>query len=131
MSLSQIRNRVNCLQRQFAVALSVVRARRVAEDVCSQWRTAHIEHQPLPDEFEVTGKVREAGISGGNWMGLHRYILECQDQGRQPEPRDFLRSLLPRASSLIQVALRFDPFPEDTNACKPLPYNGAVFPIMT
>ena len=131
MSLSRIRNRVNSLQRQFAVALSVVRTRRVAEDVCEQWHVARMESKPLPDDFEVTGKVRDAGIFAGNWMGLHQYIKECHDQGKEPEPSDFLRAFLPRAFSLIEVALRSDAAAVDPDANQTRPYNGAVFPILT
>ncbi len=52
MTLAQIRQRVNTLNRKFALALSVVRARRVAERACLEWnrrlRRRQTPARPLP-----------------------------------------------------------------------------------
>ncbi len=110
MTLSQIRSRVNTLQRRYALALSVVRARRVAEQLCNQWDRDLSEGKSLPDPSQVVQKVKEAGIRNAAFMGLHNYIQTCADGNKCPNPRDFLDSLLPRASTagLVREAMRWD-----------------------
>ena len=115
MSLAQIRSRVRTLQRRFALALSVVRARRVAERLCQGWTADHADGKPLPDPFKAVAKVREAGIRNAAFIDFQRYIRSCVDENRCPEPRGFLESLLPRASNagLVRAALHWDARPRD------------------
>ncbi len=85
MSLAQIRSRVRTLQRRFALALSVVRARRVAERLCQDWTADHADGKPLPDPFQAVAKVREAGIRNAAFIDFQRYIRSCVDDNRCPE----------------------------------------------
>ena len=48
MTLSQIRNRVQVLQRKFALELTVIRLRPYATEFCEQWAVAKTNHQPAP-----------------------------------------------------------------------------------
>ena len=48
MSLSRIRNRIEALERKFAVPLAVVRLRPLAEKVCDEWAAAKAADAPLP-----------------------------------------------------------------------------------
>lgn len=115
MSLSQIRNRVDALQRKFALALSVVRARRVAEDLCHQWAVARADGKPLPNPFDMVKKVNKVGIRNAALIDFQGYIRRCLDGNKCPEPRGFLDSLLPRASTagLVRAALCWDAPPRD------------------
>ncbi len=115
MTLAQIRSRVRTLQRRFALALSVVRARRVAERLCQGWTADHADGKPLPDPFQAVAKVREAGIRNAAFIDFQRYIRSCVDDNRCPEPRGFLESLLPRASNagLVRAALHWDARPRN------------------
>ena len=39
MTISQLRNRLDSLQRRFARELAIIQARRVAEPISNQWNT--------------------------------------------------------------------------------------------
>lgn len=132
MTLSQIRQRVNYLQRKFAVALKVIRARTLADEVSQRWTIAQANHRPLPDPEDVLDFVRDAGIRNASFLGLRKYIRRCLEEDRTPQPEGFLPALLPRAepSGLIRAALRWDPPASDPNEYRPRPYTGAVFPLL-
>ena len=132
MTLSQMRSRVNTLQRKFALALSVVRARRLAEKLCNEWAAAKSENKPLPDTHDVTIKVREARIGGASMMGFQKYLRECRERDEQPKLESCLHTLLIRATTagLVRATLRWEARSEHPNTCRPKSYTGPVFPIM-
>ena len=132
MSLSQIRSRIQVLERQFADAIAVVRARRVAEDLCHQWARSVAEEQPLPTDFEFCQKLPDAGIRNGNWHALHRYIVRCHDNNECPTPWEVLKAFLPRArrKGILDVAFRSDPRPDDSDGYRPGEPRTIAFPIL-
>ena len=48
MTLSQIRNQVNSLERKFAKELAVYRLRRIAEEIATDWEISMSEKEQLP-----------------------------------------------------------------------------------
>ena len=132
MSLAQIRSRVRTLQRRFALALSVVRARRVAERLCQGWTADHADGKPLPDPFQAVAKVREAGIRNAAFIDFQRYIRSCVDDNRCPRapriPRIPVAPGLQRRPRPRRPALGRPP-PELTGRAIPSHTPEAAYPV--
>ena len=62
MTLSQIRNRVQVLQRKFALELTVIRLRPYAAEFCQQWTVAKANQQPLSKPHPFIIKLADAGF---------------------------------------------------------------------
>ena len=110
MSIARLRNQLEALERKLALPLAVVRAKRVAQDICDRWAKAQSENKPLPTPFEVVQMAREAGIRYASFMDLNLYIQRCLKEKRSPEPEGFLHSVLPRASAngMVRAAMQRD-----------------------
>ena len=110
MSIARLRNQLEALERKLALPLAVVRAKRVAQDICDHWAKAQAENKPLPTPFEVVQMAREAGIRYASFMDLNLYIQRCLKEKRSPEPEGFLHSVLPRASAngMVRAAMQRD-----------------------
>ena len=59
MSLSRIRNRIEALERKFAVPLAVVRLRPLAEKVCDEWAAAKAADKPLPKAQALIKRIAD------------------------------------------------------------------------
>ena len=98
MSLSRIRNRIEALERKFAVPLAVVRLRPLAEKVCDEWAAAKAADKPLPKAQTLIKRIADRGIQATTFGSLDRYFRECRDEGRFPSPRDIATVLFPHAA---------------------------------
>ena len=132
MSLSHIRSRIEALERKFADAITVVRARRVAEEMCHQWARNVAERQPLPEEFEFCRKLPDAGIASGDWFALRRYVARRLENNDFPNPWDMLKVFLPGAKRrvIINAAFRSDARPDESDGYRPGEPSTIAFPIL-
>ena len=112
MTLSQIRNRVQVLQRKFALELTVIRLRPYATEFCQQWAVAKTNHQPAPQPHAFIRKIAGAGFRLPTFVALHKYI-EKPYPVEYPEPRGIIIALLPHAAArtVIDAVFRWDPTP--------------------
>ena len=84
LTLSQIRNRVQVLQRKFALELTVIRLRPYATEFCQQWAVAKANQQPALQASPLYHQARRcAGFRFPNFIDLHDYIKRKED----PRPR--------------------------------------------
>ena len=98
MSLSRIRNRIEALERKFAVPLAVVRFRPLAEQICDEWAVAKDADKPLPKTQSLIKRIADRGIQATTFGSLDRYLRECREEGRFPKPRDIATVLFPHAA---------------------------------
>ena len=110
MSLSQIRTRLNTLKRKFALPLTTLRARILAEKLCHQWHIAQANRQPLPETHTlVTQTAQTSRLPVTTWSALHRYLDRIRDQNATPDPHDIVQTLVPQAAARgLLTLLRFD-----------------------
>ncbi len=92
MTISQIRRRVNALNRRFAPELAIIRLRRLAQAVSNDWDP----DQP-PEPHDVIQRVAKAGFRLPTFMRLRRYLDDTIRQGDVPEPECIVLDLLPWA----------------------------------
>ena len=96
MSYACPRNRLEALDRKVSLPLTIVRARRAAEDVFNDWSVALTDRKPLRSPLQIVQRVRDAGIRNAAFMDLEQYIKRCPYEDRCPEPEGILNSLIPR-----------------------------------
>ena len=110
MSLSQIRNRTEALERKLALPLAIVRLRPLAEAICDDWAVALAAHKPVPEPHSIVRRVASRGFRHLDFMALHKYVQCCRDENTHPDPHGIIRNLLPRAapSGILDAALRWD-----------------------
>ena len=110
MSLSQIRNRIEALERKLALPLAIVRLRPLAEAICDDWAVALAAHKPVPEPHSIVRRVASRGFRHLDFMALHKYVQRCRDENTLPDPHGIIRNLLPRAapSGILDAALRWD-----------------------
>ncbi|MYC29251.1 MAG: hypothetical protein F4X65_04070 [Chloroflexi bacterium] len=97
MTLSQIRNQVHSLQRQFAKDLAVFRLRQLAEEIADDWETSMAEKEELPQPHQVVQRVAAQGHILKTYMNLNLYVRRCLDQGKCLIPQQMVLALLPWA----------------------------------
>ena len=110
MSLAQIRSRVNTLKRKFALPLTVLRARILAEKLCQDWTAAQANHQPQPEPHTlVTQTAQTSRLPVTTWSALHRYLDRIRDQNATPDPHEIVQTLVPQAAARgLLTLLRWD-----------------------
>ena len=110
VSLSQIRNRTEALERKLALPLAIVRLRPLAEAICDDWVVALAAHKPVPEPHSIVRRVASRGFRHLDFMALHKYVQCCRDENTLPDPHGIIRNLLPRAapSGILDAALRWD-----------------------
>ena len=99
MTLSQIRNQVNSLERKFAKELAVFRFRRIAEEIATDWEISMAEKEQLPQPHQVVQRVARQGHLLKTWMNLSRYVQRCLDEKRCLIPQQIVLALLPWAGN--------------------------------
>ena len=82
MTLSQIRNQIDTLQRKYARELTICRLRRLAEQISDQWAVAVGGRQDPPQPHSIIRRVADAGFFLPIFMSLHQY-LERNPAGEQ------------------------------------------------
>ena len=95
-TLSQLRRRVDALQRKYARELAVVRLRRLAEEHSLQWTYATCQGQPLPQPQPFTRRIAKSGYRLKTFVALDNYLERCQEQGTIPDCLGIISSLLPK-----------------------------------
>ena len=110
MSLSRIRNRIEALQRKYALQLAVIRLHPYAIRFCDQWAVAKANHQPLPQPHPFIVELTDAGFRLPTFMALHKYIEKPYPRN-YPTPCGILTALLPQAATrgIIDAVLRGHP----------------------
>ena len=104
MTISQIRRRINALNRRFAPELAIIKMRRIAQAVSNDWDP----DQP-PEPHDVIQRVVKAGFRLSTFMRLRRYLDDTIRQGDVPEPECIVLDLLPWASKdRYRAFLRWD-----------------------
>ena len=98
-----LRSRVNALRRRMALALAVVRLRRLAQEFCVQWTVARSDSEPPPDSHPLVRRVVDAGFRLPTFMAVHNYLDRCRSQNATPESDEIVRSLLPWSAALGPV----------------------------
>ena len=107
MSLSRIRNRIEALERKFAVSLAVFRLRPLAEEICNEWDASGNDGTPLPDPHSLIRRIADRGFRLPTFMPLVGYLGRCRRDDRCPQPRDVVSMLLPHAAKRGIVANLF------------------------
>ncbi|MDE2683313.1 MAG: hypothetical protein OXI54_04115 [Chloroflexota bacterium] len=92
MTISELRRRVNALNRRFAPELAIIKMRRLAQAVSNDWDP----DQP-PEPHDVIQRVVKAGFRLSTFMRLRRYLDDTIRQGDAPEPERIVLDLLPWA----------------------------------
>ena len=110
MTLSNIRSRVNTLKRKFALPLTVLRARILAEKLCQDWTAAQANRQPQPETHTlVTQTAQTSRLPVTTWSALHRYLDRIRDQNTHPDPHEIVQTLVPQAAARgLLTLLRWD-----------------------
>lgn len=123
MTLSQIRNRVQTLQRKYGLALAVIRLRPYAEQFCDQWEIAKANRQPLPQSHPFILRLANAGFRCATFTALDKYICGPYPQP-YPTPRGIITALFPRAAStgIMDDILFGDLNPDDMPPDDPDPW---------
>ena len=120
MSLTQIRNRIQALQRRYALALTVIRLRPFATEFCEQWAVARANHEPIPQSHTFIKNIADAGFRLPTYTALKKYVDKPYPVN-YPEPRGIIAALLPHAAArrVIDAVLRWDPIPDSVPSAPP------------
>ena len=106
MSLSQIRNAIEILERQLSRELAMHRVRPIADQITELWNIAIAKQQPKPDPITCISKFIDNGIGLPTFTALHTYLKDCRKYGDIPEPRkSSKRSSLPAGRSTCLPSL--------------------------
>ena len=110
MALTHIRSRIEALERKFALPLAVVRARRVADQICEEWTVAQANNKPLLTPQQCVRRMADAHVSSKTFSAFHRYIERCITGNDPPGSKPMLQALLPGAAfrGPIESVLRWD-----------------------
>ncbi len=114
MSLARIRNRIQALQRRYALPLTVMRLRPLAVQFCDQWAVARDQHQSLPETHPFVIKLVDAGIRLPSFGFLGSFFNRYREAGTCPHPESIVNTLLPHAAArdgIIDATFRWDPSP--------------------
>ena len=96
MTLSQLRNQINALQRKYARELAVYRLRPLGEDFSQQWAIALSNRQPAPQPQPFIRRIAQSGYGLNTFMALDNYLERCRSEGIIPHCQGMLHSLLPQ-----------------------------------
>ena len=116
MSLTQIRSRIQALQRRYALPLAVIRLRPYATQFCHQWATAQDQQQPLPETPAFIRKLADAGFRLTTFMYLHHHIERHLSNNTCPNPKGIISALLPHAAAregIIDAIFHWDHAPQE------------------
>ena len=99
MTLSQIRNRFQALQRKYSKELAVHRLRRVAEEIFHDWNATVAEGKEAPESHTIIWEIAQRGFRLYTYKSLHHYLKKCKEAGKIPEPCQIVSVLLPWAET--------------------------------
>ena len=108
-SLSQLRRRVDALQRKLALPLAVVRLRPLAEDFINEWDVARFDKKPLPETHPFILRIAQHGFRFNTFMALHHYLEGCRSGNTIPHCYGIIAALLPQLPiDRLEQMLRWD-----------------------
>ena len=111
MTISQLRRRIDALKRKLARELTIIKLRRLAEDISDAW----VPSEP-PEPPDVIQRIAKAGFRLPTFVRLHSYLEGIQRRGEVPVPNTMVFSLLPWAENDRYVRLlRFDLPPQPSS----------------
>ena len=115
MNLSQIRNRIEALERRFALPLTAVRLRPHATLFCDQWAIARGCKQTLPETPGFIHTLADAGFRLPTYTNLSLFLERHRENNTCPLPSQIVSTLLPgqKARKIINALFRIDPPAED------------------
>ena len=110
MNLSQIRNRIEALERRFALPLTAVRLRPHATLFCDQWAIARGCKQTLPETPGFIHTLADAGFRLPTYTNLSLFLERHRENNTCPMPSQIVSTLLPgqKARKIINALFRFD-----------------------
>ena len=94
-TLSSLRARVRALRRKLILELTLVRLRRLVEEIRLQWYVALTDGQPLPESQPVIKKLGAAGFWLRTFAAAHGYMDRCRRGNTELDGDQFLRILIP------------------------------------
>ena len=111
MTLSQIRNRVQALQRRYGLPITVIRLRPYATQFCDQWAIAQDRKEPLPETPVFIRKLADSGFHLTTFMYLHHHLERHREANTCPKPSSIVAALLPDPKSrpIIDAVFLWDP----------------------
>ena len=94
MTISQLRRRIDTLKRKLARELAIIKLRRIAEAVASDWTPS----DPL-EPSDVIQRIVKAGFRLPTFTRLSRYLKDTRHQGEVPDSESIVLELLPWAEN--------------------------------
>ena len=112
-TLSQLRRRVDALERKYAKELAVVRLRRLADEFSHQWTNALYQRRPTPQPQPFIRLIAKSGYRLKTFVALDLYLERCSKEERVPDSLGIISSLLPKMPfDRLRKMLSWD-IPED------------------
>ena len=116
MTLTQIRNRVQTLQRRYALPLTVIRrptppSSAIVPTPPSSAPVAQDRKEPLPETHPFVIKLADAGIRLPTFGLLIHYFRRHREANTCPHPKSLVVALLPKPASrpIIDAIFQWDP----------------------
>ena len=94
-TFSQIRNRVNTLQRKFATELKIMRVYPHAEEYALDWACLATDRETLPDSHDFIRHLASWGFRFYTYTNLYQYLERCRERGDIPDALGIIASLFP------------------------------------
>ena len=114
-TLSQIRNRVNTLQRKFATELKIMRVFPIAEEFALDWACLATDRVTLPDSRDFIRHLASWGFRFHTYTNLYQYLERCRERGDIPDAFGIIASLFPEVprEKLLNMLPYNQEVPED------------------
>ena len=94
-TLSALRSSVRALSRKLIFELTLVRLRRLVEEIRLQWYVSLTDGQPLPESQPVIKKLGAAGFWLPTFAAAHGYLDKCRRSNAELDGDQLLRILIP------------------------------------
>ena len=119
MTLSQIRNRVQALQRRYGLPITVIRLRPYATQFCDQWAIAQDRKEPVPETHPfVIRKLADSGFHLTTFMPtLHHHLEETPRSQHLPPSQQHRRRPVAqtrKSRPIIDAVFQWDPPPHES-----------------
>ena len=114
MTISQLRRRIGALKRKSAPQLTIIKLRRLAEDISHEWVTSD-----PPEPPDVIQRIAKAGFRLPIIVRLHSYLENVQRRGEVPVLNTMVLSLLPWAGNDRYVRLLHYDLPPQPSSLQP------------
>ena len=95
MSLSQIRNAIEVLERKLSRDLAMHRVRPIADQITELWNIAIAKQQPKPAPISCISKFIDNGIGLPTFTVLNTYLKDCRKYGDIPDAKGIVKKIFP------------------------------------